>query len=181
MAFAKGLKIADISADGLKLNPLTPAEVLTAISDDGSKLKSGVISAVIRNVLSTPMTVADLIAMNSLVTGTSGTKLNLTDGDVGTACEFGANQYVIMPLGRVYEITQWRQRTSSGNVGDGEFNLDYWDGTQWVTWVTFPTVSADDWTSWSAESPVSTNKLRLISTVLDSHSTSMVMELEVKY
>lgn len=106
-------------------------------------------------------------------------------GNLSTGWAIG--QYCEINLGGAFKLTQFRHYGAIANNGDGVWKIQYYDiaGASWEDWVTgIATRATADWSNWdSSGGEISTNKIRLVITTVDSGAggQSNIAELEVKF
>lgn len=127
------------------------------------------------------LTVLILQAVNAYNTGTSTDPLNATDNNASTYNNFTLNQTTIFNLEKVHTLFQWRQYGYPDCTGDGTYRIDYWDGDSWVEWTTFSTSTTDGFDSWVEVSEISTKKLRITATAIDTKGYNSIREIEIKF
>ncbi len=119
------------------------------------------------------------VASGDFSGGTGGVNDNNTaaEGKTDTATTYAEIDY-----GFEVFIRRWRQFGHASNVGDGVWKIQYYDEflATWVDWVTgIATRASADWSDYTTETIVRTQKVRLVCTTVDSESRSYIGELEV--
>lgn len=128
-------------------------------------------------------TLADFRA--NAATGTAAIPENVNDNNTGTRALFNAiGKYTEVDFGKFVILNRWRHFEEAGGIGDGEYKIQYWDVATdaWVDWVAaFSTAHTGGWTALTAAAEITTNKIRLICTQVDSAPNNSTSELEVYY
>jgi len=119
-------------------------------------------------------------------TGTMGSVGNInnnntaTVGQADTIDKYGEVDFVVLTV-----IKRFRHYGYTGNVGNGSWKIQYWDGTDWQDWETgIATRTTADWSAYV--SPAAgiklTTKVRLVCTAVDDLGGGGAMgELEIIY
>lgn len=104
---------------------------------------------------------------------------NAYDNDTATEAEAtSAGEWVGLDFGSSAEIVEFRFYAESANQGDGEWNLDVYDGSSWTT-VTTLGVQAGSWSSWQTLG-MSGSRIRLYASTIDAYGSNYVGEIEVR-
>ena len=117
-------------------------------------------------------------------TGTAYNPSGLNDNNfVGNVSYSNINEYVEVDLGNFFIITKFRQYGNTWNVGDGRFKIQYHTGAAWADLITgIATRSTADWSGWTKfSSLISTDKIRLVCTTVDTNglAMSLIRELQI--
>lgn len=149
------------------------------VSEHATKHEDGgtdeIVNALDRQAIPTtvflPLTVA--LWQANAATGTAAvTPESLNDNNVGTAVSYDTvDQYSEVDLGDIYAVSQFRMFSEYAHNGDGNFKIQYYDGSAWQdlnTGIATLTV-ASTWSSWTdLTTHIVTNKIRFVCTALDT-------------
>lgn len=127
------------------------------------------------------LTVADFQV--NPATGTCGNPEHINDNDTVSTTDFTEEgQYAEIDLGSSFKMKQVRSYGRSLMVGDGRFDILYYDGA-WHDWITdVPVNLLDTWSEWEDIGEVTGSKIKILCTVVDAFvAGSLVREYEVKY
>ena len=96
------------------------------------------------------------------------------------------NEYSRVDLPGYFRITQWRYYNTQSQDEDGTWKIQYihTNTGEWTDWVTGIATQDAGYTSWTAETEIITNSIRLVCTAVDTNifgDGSCITELEVKY
>lgn len=119
-------------------------------------------------------------------TGTfNTTPEHINDGNTGTNGVANAlNQYAEVLLPAPLHITQFRHFGNAALTGDGRWKIEYLDvAGAWQDWVENIVIrKTADWSGWdSSGGDVVAIAIRLVATTMDTLSSNIIEELEVKY
>lgn len=127
------------------------------------------------------LTVADFQA--NPATGTMSMPSSVNDNTTTTtATATPVGEYVEIDFGSIFHVGEYRFYGYASQSGDGTFKLQHWDGEQWVdNTVDIPTRGAS-WSDWiPLTTPVTTSKVRIVSTLLDTGSDNcLISEWEMR-
>ena len=122
--------------------------------------------------------------------GTFANPAYINDGDTVSALSANTiGQYCLVILYSLVTTSQFRffKHARAGQNNDAEFKLQYWNEATgaYVDWITNVVVSevTAEWTNWQSVSTITTRKIKLVATKLDTGGATYLelRELQVKY
>ena len=122
--------------------------------------------------------------------GTFTSPALINDGGTASACYADViGQYCLVILYSLVTTSQFRffKHARAGQNSDAEFKLQYWNEATgaYVDWITNVVVSqvTAEWTNWQSVSTITTRKIKLVATKLDTGGATYLelRELQVKY
>jgi len=122
------------------------------------------------------------------ITTFAGDPDRLTDNDISTQVDFyGTSDYVEVEFDKPTYLRNWSQYGDSNNDGNGKWKIQYYNQrtAAWVDWHTnIPINAAVGWVTITASTTISTYKVRVVSTTIDTGgggNYSRAMEWQFRY
>jgi len=88
--------------------------------------------------------------------------------------------YVEIDFGAKYQIGEIRHYGESNMNGDGDYKLQYWDGSAFQDLLTGISTRGASWSDWQQFPSVISSKVRIVATTLDSYGDNRAWEFEIQ-
>jgi len=104
-------------------------------------------------------------------TGTATDPDEANDNNTGTYCTFDVvGEYVQFDFPFLATVDEFRYYGHLEQAGNGDYKIQYWNGSAWVDLNTGISTRVDSWSSWtSLTKSVETDKVRWVATTLDEN------------
>lgn len=118
-------------------------------------------------------------------TGTVLNPSNINDNNTGsTASADAEGEYSVVDYAKVVCIKRWRYYGATAHTGDGRFKIQYYNLSthayaDWDTAIVVRTTA--DWSDFVTKAEVLTDKIKVISTTIDTVGANQFYEMEVIY
>lgn len=115
------------------------------------------------------------------VSGDATNPSNLFDNDTSSNVTYDStDEYVEIDLGEETTITGYRYYGNTNHNGDGDYKIQYYDGSSWNDLVTDITTRDDSWSDWKEVEYNVTQNIRIVATTLDSDGENEPAEFELE-